>query len=274
MREQEKKAFFRSAFLSVFVHAGILVFAVSHGSGDRGPGPTELLVTLSEYDPLGGEAGGLAAPEDILSALMPAEAPPEPAFEEEWFEEPLPAEEVALIESDNGELMPEIFEEEPPLAELPPEPPKPKPKPAPKPKTPPKPAAAPSSARAIAAAPGDVAPSAGQSLGTGQGGFGGGTGKGAKKMLDSYVSKVRSRLDRNKKYPNRAEANNGVVEVNFTILSDGRVAGTRIVASSGHAALDDEVLALVRRVEPFAPIPPEIGRERLNLTVPVVFSRR
>jgi protein TonB len=45
---------------------------------------------------------------------------------------------------------------------------------------------------------------------------------------------------------------------------------SRIVGSSGSAALDAETLALVRRAEPFPPPPPElVGSE---LTVPVSFN--
>jgi protein TonB len=66
----------------------------------------------------------------------------------------------------------------------------------------------------------------------------------------------------------------GIVEVNFTISQDGQVSRARIVRGSGHSSLDDEVIALVKRVSPLPPIPTEINRTTLNLTVPVQFTRR
>ncbi|MDR2460367.1 MAG: hypothetical protein LBE38_06250 [Deltaproteobacteria bacterium] len=43
----------------------------------------------------------------------------------------------------------------------------------------------------------------------------GATGKGTARILDSYISKVRNKMDRNKKYPARTNATSGVVEINF-----------------------------------------------------------
>jgi protein TonB len=265
MRERDKNFLLSSTILSVIFHASVVLALVSHGHLDPEPAVEDLYVILSEYDPLGGELGGLASLDDMYAPVIPLEMiPPEPEEElmDEIIEEPEVTEEFDLIESDNGEIMPAIME--PPKEE-----PKKEPKPKPKPKTPP-----PIQTASAIESDKPPAPAAGQSIGPGQGGFGGGTGKGTKKLLDSYVSKVRSRMDRNKKYPARTEAKSGVVEVNFTILADGKVTGTKIVASSGHSALDDEVLALVRRVTPFAPIPTELQREQLNITVPVVFTRR
>jgi protein TonB len=121
---------------------------------------------------------------------------------------------------------------------------------------------------------GTDAPAAGQNSGPGKGGGGGGTGKGSSRALDAYVSRVRTVLDRNKKYPSSTGARSGIVEVSFTIRRDGSVAGTRIASGSGDSSFDDEALALVKRVTPFAPIPPEVGRESLTLSVPIVFRRR
>jgi protein TonB len=263
MRDRDKNVLASSTILSIVFHASIVLALITHGHPDPEQNVEDMYVILSEYDPLGGELGGLASLDDMYAPMIPLEMiPPEPDAEviEEIIEEPEITEEFDLIESDNGEIMPAKIE--PPKEEK-----KKEPKPKPKRQPPIQTAAATESDK-------PPAPAAGQSIGPGQGGFGGGTGKGTKKLLDSYVSKVRSRMDRNKKYPARTDAKNGVVEVNFTILSDGRVVGTKIVASSGHAALDDEVLALVRRVTPFAPIPAELQREQLNITVPVVFTRR
>jgi periplasmic protein TonB len=43
---------------------------------------------------------------------------------------------------------------------------------------------------------------------------------------------------------------------------------------SGHADLDEEVLALIRRADPLPPFPPDLAQDRLELVVPVQFSLR
>ncbi|MDR2460362.1 MAG: energy transducer TonB [Deltaproteobacteria bacterium] len=272
MPQDEDKTLFHSSILSVILHAGVIVALVTAGAAELVSPVSEMFVVLSEYDPLGGDLGeGLrvASPPHPIP-YEPEFYPPEPEdFEEEYEEEPPDL--VELIQSTTGEEMPQVFEE--PQEEPPPKKeakPKPKPKPRPAPQAPPQEVPA-----VTAAGEGNLAPSAGQSVGTlGPGGQGGGTGKGTARILDSYISKVRNKMDRNKKYPTRTNATSGVVEINFTILSSGQVVGAKIVASSGNDAFDDEVMALLRRVSPFAPIPAELGRDSLNLTVPVVFSRR
>jgi protein TonB len=64
------------------------------------------------------------------------------------------------------------------------------------------------------------------------------------------------------------------VRVTFTIDRNGRVLSKRIVASSGHAALDKEVEAMLRRASPMPKIPRELGRSTLTVTLPVVFTLR
>jgi protein TonB len=268
MHEHDKKAFYHSIFISVLMHVGVLFVLITHGFIEQRAVPHEFLVTFSEFDPLGGEFGDFASFDDRVNPEIPMDIPPSvPEFEEEFIEEPQIIEEVALIESDNGETMPEIFEKAPVVEEK-------KPKIKQKPKFKPKPQI---TKPVQMASNVNIAPSAGEStLGvksTNTSGFGGGTGKGNKKVMDSYFAKVRNRLDRNKKYPNRENSRNGVVEVSFTILADGQVTGVKIITSSGQDALDDEVMSLVSRVAPFAPIPEEIGKDRLYLIIPVVFSR-
>jgi protein TonB len=46
----------------------------------------------------------------------------------------------------------------------------------------------------------------------------------------------------------------------------------RIVQSSGYAALDDEVMAMIMRAEPLPPFPASMPQARRDLTVPIRFS--
>jgi protein TonB len=193
------------------------------------------------YDPEGGEPGG-----------EEEAAPPEPEMEE------------AEPEPDEPEELPAVVESAAPEAEPPPPPPPPKKNEAPpKPKPP---AAEPRTA---------PAGNAGQA-GQGRGGEGGGTGRGTRDAMRAYQSQVRRKLERNKKYPAAAQARKitGVATLGFTIHRGGAVSGVRLAKSSGHAILDDEVLALLQRAASLPPIPPEISANTLSLSVPIRFSVR
>jgi hypothetical protein len=49
---------------------------------------------------------------------------------------------------------------------------------------------------------------------------------------------------------------------------------TWIVRSSGSSVLDQETLEIVRRAQPFAPIPTELAGPHVDLTVPIRFNLR
>jgi protein TonB len=90
----------------------------------------------------------------------------------------------------------------------------------------------------------------------------------------TWKSQVVTLLERNKRYPAdaRARGEQGVTRIAFSIDRDGHLMSSRIVKSSGSAALDSETLALVLRVQPF-PVPPpeEAGREQI---LPLQFNIR
>ncbi len=90
----------------------------------------------------------------------------------------------------------------------------------------------------------------------------------------SYRDLLAAYLERYKKYPAdaRKRGEQGVVLVRFTIDRQGNpVAEPHIERGSGFAALDNEVLALIRRAAPLPPFPPSMDRSSLDLTVPVQF---
>jgi periplasmic protein TonB len=91
----------------------------------------------------------------------------------------------------------------------------------------------------------------------------------------SWTRQVVGLLEKNKRYPPAARARNeqGIVQLAFSIDRTGHVTASRIVKSSGWAALDNEGLELVRRAGPFPPLPPNVG-EPLDLTVPIRFNIR
>lgn len=81
-------------------------------------------------------------------------------------------------------------------------------------------------------------------------------------------------LEHNKRYPAdaRARGEQGVTELAFSIDRDGHLLSSRIIKSSGVAALDEETLALVRRAQPFPPPPPGVPGDEIKFTVPVRFA--
>jgi len=71
-----------------------------------------------------------------------------------------------------------------------------------------------------------------------------------------------------------AQARNekGTAQLAFSLDRQGRVTATRILKSSGSAALDQETLELVRRAQPFPALPAAMAGAQIDLTVPVRFN--
>lgn len=94
--------------------------------------------------------------------------------------------------------------------------------------------------------------------------------------LPTWKIQVAALLERNKRYPSNAQARReqGVVQLYFSLDRKGMVIASRIAASSGSAALDEEAMSLVRRAQPFPPPPPELAGAHVDLTVPIRFNLR
>jgi protein TonB len=94
--------------------------------------------------------------------------------------------------------------------------------------------------------------------------------------IQSWRSLMVARLQQAKRYPATAEARReqGVVTLSFSVDRNGRVLSRHIAKSSGHASLDEEVLALVMRAQPLPPFPPAMTQAIVNLAVPIRFSLR
>ena len=72
--------------------------------------------------------------------------------------------------------------------------------------------------------------------------------------------------------PARTAGEQGISRLSFTLGRSGQVLGSRLAGSSGHPTLDSEALAMVRRAQPFPPIPPELKQASISFTVPIKFS--
>jgi periplasmic protein TonB len=92
----------------------------------------------------------------------------------------------------------------------------------------------------------------------------------------SYNQLVAAHLQRFKQYPaaSKAAGQQGVARLSFTLSRSGQVLASRLAGSSGHAALDAETMAMVRRAQPFPPFPPDMRHSSMGFSVPVAFSIR
>jgi protein TonB len=94
--------------------------------------------------------------------------------------------------------------------------------------------------------------------------------------LPTWRIQVAALLERNKRYPPDAQSRReqGVVRLFFSLDRKGMVIASRVAASSGSPALDQEAMALVRRAQPFPAPPPELAGAHVDLTVPIRFNLR
>lgn len=91
-----------------------------------------------------------------------------------------------------------------------------------------------------------------------------------------FIGRLRAKLERAKVYPRAAQTRRqeGVTHLRFTMDRGGKVLAWSIVRSSGHAALDHEVEAMLQRAQPLPPFPEEMSEQQLELVVPVQFFLR
>jgi len=94
--------------------------------------------------------------------------------------------------------------------------------------------------------------------------------------ISSWRDQVISQLQRAKRYPSGAESRReqGVVTLSFTLSRGGSVLGRSIARGSGYPELDQEVLAMVSRAQPFPAFPAGMNQSSVNLSVPIRFSVR
>lgn len=87
-----------------------------------------------------------------------------------------------------------------------------------------------------------------------------------------WQSRVNAHLNRYKRYPSGARGV-GIATVNFTINPGGDVIAVSLARSSGDPAFDTAAIELVRSASPVPAPPPDIAKSRMNLVVPIRYSR-
>lgn len=95
-------------------------------------------------------------------------------------------------------------------------------------------------------------------------------------QVASWHRKIALQVERHKDYPPLARARHetGTAELAFTIDRKGSVLASRVVRTSGVAALDQETIETVRRAQPFPPPPANMPGESFEFTVPIRFNIR
>jgi protein TonB len=95
----------------------------------------------------------------------------------------------------------------------------------------------------------------------------------AEKIYQSYYGVIRNILDSNKKYPllSLQRRQEGTPVVEFTILQNGEVTNLSVL-SSGYRLLDREAQKIVLKSSPFPPIPDTIGKNSIDLRIPINFN--
>jgi len=93
-------------------------------------------------------------------------------------------------------------------------------------------------------------------------------------ILNGFAERVRRKIESKKRYPLAAQRAvvEGSVGVKMTILKDGCLEQVDIAESSGHEILDRAALRSVRRASPFPPIPEDAKRDKVQMSIYLVFE--
>jgi protein TonB len=256
--------------LVVFAHASAAA-VIAHWADPIGRSEPAGAITV-ELAPMA------VAPSDAQDNVAPgpemvqADTPPDQPQNEKAEDKPVeqtPSEQKAEVEEkvepkpiEEPQVAPAPIVEKPEVAIAVP-PPKPaKAHPKPKPARPPAPATtAPQRAQHLAALP--AAPAQGHAAPS-------------PNALPTWKGRILAAIERHKRYPAEAEARReqGTPAVSFSIDRSGRLLASRLVRGSGHAVLDQEALAILRRAQPFPPPPADVIGAHFDFTVPIRFSVR
>ncbi|MDO6784697.1 energy transducer TonB [Neptunomonas phycophila] len=91
--------------------------------------------------------------------------------------------------------------------------------------------------------------------------------------LQSYNALLQAKLAKYKRYPiaSRRRGEEGEVRLHFVVDRSGKVLEHSIKGSSGSKRLDDAVLKMLKKAQPFPPFPDEITASQMSYNIPVGF---
>ncbi len=261
-----------SALAIVLIHVALIAAGMAWYAQPMPPGVTSQVITLdlapATTSPMPVAQDVAPGPEmqQAEEAAAPPPEPPPPAVQEQI--PPAPPQQNPVVAAPlEAKPVPTPPKPEPVRTEAKPEP-KPKPvKPRPRPKPAKRSTDHPSAPRTSAAPKADQRA---ERIAAAQ------AGAAAAAALPSYRQMLAAHLQRFKQYPAAAKAagEQGVALLSFTVSRSGRVLSSRLARSSGHAALDAETLAMIRRAEPLPAFPPEIKQGSMAFVVPISFAVR
>lgn len=83
----------------------------------------------------------------------------------------------------------------------------------------------------------------------------------------SYFTHIKRKIELVWEYPRIAAelGQEGRLTLMFTILKNGRLAGVKLVHTSGYHLLDEEAIRAVKEAAPFHPIPDRLQKDHLNI---------
>jgi protein TonB len=262
-----------SAAIIVAIHAALIALGVAWYTHSP-PSGVALPTIMVDLAPASAPSAPSVQPLDLppgpeMREAEPPPPPPEPPKQEAIAEQlaPTPPQENPVVEAP-----PEQKVEPPPKpepAKIVPDQPKPMPaKPRPVHTEVKKPVDAPPAPRTSAAPKAERQASLTSPSAT--------SGATSAAALASYNQLVAAHLQRFKQYPSSAKAagEQGTSRLSFTLGRGGQVLGSRLAGSSGHPSLDSETLAMVRRAQPFPPMPPDLKQASMSFSIPVQFSIR
>ncbi len=114
----------------------------------------------------------------------------------------------------------------------------------------------------------------------GQGSKGGDSGRSAEgttsttSIKQKYFLEFRKIVESKKNYPILARQREiqGIVIVSVIIKKNGEVTNHQIIKGSGHDILDQVALNLVKKITLFESIPDELGKEDIELKLPIAYQ--
>ena len=92
--------------------------------------------------------------------------------------------------------------------------------------------------------------------------------------LQAYLAQVSAVIKRYKSYPRYARRRglSGRVILQFTILADGHVVEPRVIENTGSTTFQTAALRTLRRASPMPPLPGEVSRDRLLVSIPILYQ--
>jgi TonB family protein len=93
-------------------------------------------------------------------------------------------------------------------------------------------------------------------------------------ILQRFTQNVRRRIESKKIYPLAARKSmlEGQVGLKITLLKSGQLETVEIIESSGHAILDKAAVESARKAAPFPSLPEGVERERVQMSIYLVFK--